>query len=157
MTVSGAVNEQVFAAYLSQVLGATLRPDEVAMLDNLLARRVAGLAQLSEAHEARLLYLPPCSPDFKPIELTFGKLRIWRRTTQARTREALESVIQAAKKWINEQDVKNWFDYGATMSTNLKFTPKLMIQLSLASKYAFSKRQIFGGGPNAGDIHLCIC
>jgi transposase len=111
MTVSGAVNGDVFAAYLEQVLGPTLVPGDVVVLDNLPAHKGAGLAQLVEARGARLLYLPPYSPDFNPIELAFSKLKTWLRTAQARTREALETVIQAATAWISEQDAKNWFDH----------------------------------------------
>ncbi|NVO86861.1 IS630 family transposase, partial [Hymenobacter sp. P5252] len=46
-----------------------------------------------------------------PIELAFSKLKTWLRTAQARTREALEDIIQAAAGWISEQDAKNWFDH----------------------------------------------
>jgi len=111
MTVSGAVNGEVFAAYLDQVLGPTLVPGDVVVLDNLPAHKVAGLAELVEARGARLLYLPPYSPDFNPIELAFSKLKTWLRTAQARTREALEAVIQDASNWITERDAKNWFDH----------------------------------------------
>ena len=111
MTVSGAVNGEVFAAYLALVLGPTLVPGDVVVLDNLPAHKVAGLAELVEARGARLLYLPPYSPDFTPIELAFSKLKTWLRTAQARTREALESVILAATDWISEQDAQNWFDH----------------------------------------------
>ena len=111
MTLSGAVNGEVFAAYLDQVLGPTLRPGDVVVLDNLPAHKVAGLVERVEARGARLLYLPPYSPDFNPIELAFSKLKTWLRTAQARTREALENVIQTATEWITEQDAKNWFDH----------------------------------------------
>ena len=98
---SGAVNGDVFAAYLDQVLGPTLVPGDVVVLDNLPAHKVAGLAELVEARGARLLYLPPYSPDFNPIELAFSKLKTWLRSAQVRTREALETVIQAATDWIH--------------------------------------------------------
>ena len=111
MTVSGAVNGDVFAAYLQQVLGPTLAPGDVVVLDNLPVHKVAGLAELVAARGARLLYRPPYSPDFNPIELAFSKLKTWLRTAQARTRQALESVIQAATEWITERDAKNWFDH----------------------------------------------
>jgi transposase len=90
MTVSGAVNGDVFATYLRQMLGTTLVPGNVVVLDNLPAHKVAGLAKLAEACGVRLLYLPPYSPDFNPIELAFSKLKTWLRTAQARTREALK-------------------------------------------------------------------
>ena len=111
MTVSGAVNGEVFAAYLLHVLGPTLVPGDVVVLDNLPAHKVAGLAELVEARGARLLYLPPYSPDFTPIELAFSKRKTWLRTAQARTREALEATIRTATEWISQQDAKNWFDH----------------------------------------------
>ena len=111
MAVSGAVKGEVFAAYLSQALGPTPEPGDVVVLDNLPAHQVAGLAELVEARGARLLYLPPYSLDFNPIELAFSKIKTWLRTARARTREALESVIKAATDWITEQDAKNWFDH----------------------------------------------
>ena len=88
MTVSGAVNGDVFAAYLDQVLGPTLIPGDVAVRDNLPAHKVAGLAELVEARGARPLYLPPYSSDFNPIARAFSKLKTWLRTAQARTRES---------------------------------------------------------------------
>ena len=66
---------------------------------------------LVAARGARLLYLPPYSPDFNPIELAFSKLKTWLRTAQARARVALEAVIQDASNWITEHDAKNWFDH----------------------------------------------
>ena len=81
MTVSGAVNGEIFAAYLDQALGPTLAPGDVVVLDNLPAHKVAGLAERVEARSARLSYLPPYSPDFNPIELAFNKLKTWLCTT----------------------------------------------------------------------------
>ena len=111
MTVSGAVNGDVFAACLDHVLGPALVPGDVVVRDNLPAHKVAGLAERVEARGARLLYLPPYSPDFNSIELAFSKLKTWLRTAQARTREALEAVIQTATDGITERDAKNWFDH----------------------------------------------
>ena len=55
--------------------------------------------------------MPPYSPDFNPIELAFSKLKTWLRTAQARTRDALETVIQTDTEWVTEADAKNWFDH----------------------------------------------
>lgn len=81
------------------------------VLDNLPVHKVAGLAEVAQKHGARLLYLPPYSPDFNPIELAFSKLETWLRTAKARTRDVLEDAIRAAAEWITATDAKNWFDH----------------------------------------------
>lgn len=109
--MNGAVNGDVFAAYLDQVLGPTLQPGDVMVLDNLAAHQVAGLVEILAAYGARLLYLPPYSPDFNPIELALSKLKTWLRTARARTHDLLEQAIGTAAGWITEADAKNWFDH----------------------------------------------
>ncbi|WP_345236616.1 IS630 family transposase [Hymenobacter saemangeumensis] len=111
VSVDGAVNGEVFAAYLDQVLGPTLRPGDVVVLDNLAVHKVDGLDAIAKKYGVRLRYLPPYSPDFNPIELAFSKLKTWLRTTKARTRDVLEQAMLAAAAWITEQDAKNWFDH----------------------------------------------
>ena len=111
MELDGAVNTAGFAAYLDQVLGPTLQPGDVVVLDNLRVHKAAGLAELVENRGARLLYLPPYSPDFTPIELAFSKLKTYLRTAAARTREALTAALQAGLAWITAQDAQNWFDH----------------------------------------------
>ena len=81
------------------------------MLDNLPVHKAAGLAEIVEKRGARLLFLPPYSPDFNPIELAFSKLKTWLRTAAARTRNALEEAIAQALTWISEENAQNWFDH----------------------------------------------
>ena len=107
MTGSGAGNGDVFAAHPDQVLGPTLVPGDVVVLGNRPAHKVTSLV---EACGARLRYLPPYSPDFNPIERAFSELKTGLRTAQARTREALEAVIQTDTDWIRERGAKNGFD-----------------------------------------------
>ena len=111
LSVDGAVNGDVFAAYLDQVLGPTLRPGDVVVLDNLAVHKVEGLDEIAKKYGVRLRYLPPYSPDFNPIERALSKLKTWLRTAKARTRDLLEEAILAAAAWITEQDAKNWFDH----------------------------------------------
>jgi len=111
MRVDGAVNGDVFAAYLDQVLGPTLRPGDVVVLDNLSVHQVDGLAEIVQQYGARLRYLPPYSPDVNPIERAFSKLKTGLRTAKARTRDALEEALLAAAAWITKQDAKNWFGH----------------------------------------------
>ena len=83
MELEGALNTASFAVYLDQVLGPGLQPGDVVVLDNLPVPKAEGLAALVEARGARLLYLPPYSPDFTPIELAFSKryLPMWQYTS----------------------------------------------------------------------------
>ena len=111
LSVDGAVNGDVFAAYLDQVLGPTLRPGDVVVLDNLAVHKVEGLDEIAKKYGVRLRYLPPYSPDFNPIECAFSKLKTWLRTAKVRTRDLLEDAILAAAAWITEQNAKNWFDH----------------------------------------------
>lgn len=111
MELDGAVNTTSFVAYVEQVLGPTLRPGDVVVLDNLRVHKAPGVAQAVAAFGARLLFLPPYSPDFTPVELAFSKLKTALRTAQARTREALTDALRTALSWISETDAKNWFDH----------------------------------------------
>ena len=65
-------------------------------MDNLRAHKVAGIRERIEAQGARLIYLPPYSPDLSPIEPCWSKLKTLLRAAQARTREALDAAIQKA-------------------------------------------------------------
>ena len=109
MTLDGALNQDSFAAYLDQVLGPTLRPGDVVVPDNLRVHKVAGMRERIEACGARVLFLPPYSPDFSPIENGWSKFKTWLRTAQARTREALDDAVGVAMKWISADDAQNWF------------------------------------------------
>ena len=111
MSVNGAVNGAVFAAYLDQVLGPTLWPGDVVVLDNLSVHKVDGSHEIVQKYRARLRYRPPYSPDFNPIERAFSKLKTGLRTANARTRDPLEEAMLDAAAWITEQDAKNWFDH----------------------------------------------
>ena len=111
MELDGAVNAAAFAVYLDQVLGPTLVPGDVVVLDNLRVHKAPGLAEVVEKRGARLLFLPPYSPDFTPVELAFSKLKTFLRTAHARTREALTAAVRAALDWIGEDNAQNWFHH----------------------------------------------
>ena len=69
----GPINGETFLAYVEQVLAPKLRPGQVVVMDNLSAHKVAGVREILEAAGARLVYLPPYSPDFNPSSLAGEK------------------------------------------------------------------------------------
>ena len=85
----GAINGELFTAYVQQVLAPTLTPGDIVVLDNLGSHKVAGVRALVEARGASLMFLPPYSPDLNPIEQVFAKLKQIIRTAEPRSREAL--------------------------------------------------------------------
>ena len=91
--LDGAMNGEVFRAYVEQMLAPSLEPGDVVVLDNLPAHKVAGVAEAIRAAGASLLYLPAYSPDLNPIEQLFAKLKALLRKAAARTRDALWNTI----------------------------------------------------------------
>ena len=89
----GAINGEMFLAYVEQMLAPTLRPGDIVVLDNLGSHKVAGVRQGIAARGASLLSLPPYSPDLNPIELAFSKLKRLLRTAATRTVPALWDAI----------------------------------------------------------------
>ena len=71
----GAINGELFLAYVEQVLAPTLTRSDIVIMDNLGSHKPTGVRQAIEAAGARLLYLPPYSPDLNPIEQAFAKLK----------------------------------------------------------------------------------
>lgn len=111
MTIDSATDAEVFHVYIEQVLRPTLRPGDIVIMDNLRAHKVAGIREAVEQAGARLLYLPPYSPDLSPIEPCWSKLKTVLRTAKARTREALEQAITQALATITVSDACNWFHH----------------------------------------------
>ena len=109
MTVPGAVDAAAFVAYLRQGLVPTLRPGQVVVMDNLSVHKGAEVRRAIEGAGCRLLFLPPYSPDFAPIELAFSKLKAHLRGTSARTRTALERAVGEALARITPADAQGWF------------------------------------------------
>lgn len=93
MVVDGPMNGPTFLSYVQQQLAPTLRPDDVVVMDNLSAHKVAGVREAIEAVGASVAYLPPYSPDLNPIELVFAKLKWLLRSAAERTMEGLWNLL----------------------------------------------------------------
>jgi transposase len=109
MTIESPTDGDVFLAYLEQVLCPRLRAGQVVIMDNLAAHKVAGVRSLIETAGARLLYLPPYSPDFNPIEQAWSKIKQLLRSAKARSLETLEFAIAEALTAITAENASAWF------------------------------------------------
>ncbi len=106
---SGPMNGEMFLAWVRQGLAPTLRPGDVVILDNLSTHKIRGVREALEATRARLLYLPPYSPDFNPIEPMWSKIKQVLRTHAARTENELLRAAKAAFNSISTADCKGLF------------------------------------------------
>ncbi len=109
MTIEGATDADVFRAYVREVLCPTLREGDLVIADNLSAHKAAGVQEAIAASGARLLYLPPYSPDLNPIERCWAKIKTFLRAAKARTREALDAAVMHALATVTESDARAWF------------------------------------------------
>ena len=111
MAVVGSTTKAVFEAYVQRVLAPSLRPGQVVVMDNLGAHRGERVRALIEARGCELLFLPPYSPDFSPIEEAFSKLKALLRKAQARARGALVEAIGRVLSAITARDAKGYFGH----------------------------------------------
>ena len=109
LVIDGAMNGEIFRAYVEQILAPTLRPGDLVILDNLGSHKVAGVREAIEAKGARLLYLPPYSPDLNPIEQAFAKLKSLLRKAAARSLDTLWAAIADAIRKFTPQECANYF------------------------------------------------
>lgn len=110
-TVEGAANREAFVGWLEGSLCPNLRPGQTVVLDNCQIHKGDAVRERIEACGCKLVFLPPYSPDFNPIEQAFSKLKHFLRKTQARTQEALEQAIAAGLKIIAAVDALHWFKH----------------------------------------------
>lgn len=109
LVIDGAINGETFRAWVEQFLTPTLRPGDLVVMDNLASHKVAGVREAIEGRGARLLYLPPYSPDLNPIEQAFAKLKALLRKRAARSVEALWNAIGEFLDHFSPTECANYF------------------------------------------------
>lgn len=107
--LKGAMDRVAFELYIERVLVPTLRRGDIVLLDNLPAHKSAQTRQLIEARRACLVFLPPYSPDFNPIELCWSKVKTALRAAKAREFDALLDALADAFSAVSHADVESWF------------------------------------------------
>ncbi len=105
----GPMDGEIFLAWVTQGLAPALRPGEVVILDNLATHKIRGVREALEAVGARLLYLPPYSPDFNPLEPMWSKIKQILRSHAPRTEEQLLLAAKTAFQSISTADCKGFF------------------------------------------------
>ena len=105
----GAMSGNVFATYTQAELGPSLRPDDIVVIDNLSAHKNAEAQAELAAWGVRVIYLPPYSSDYNPIELCWAKVKQALRSAKARTFEALLEALRTALLSVSPDDVAAWF------------------------------------------------
>src|SRR6478609_6738087 len=105
----GAVNAATFEAYVEQVLVPALRPGDVVVFDNLSSHLGPAVFEAIERAGARVLPLPPYSPDFTPIEEMFSKFKEFLRRLGARAKEHLYDAIGDGLREVTPEDIFGWF------------------------------------------------
>jgi transposase len=109
MVVDGAVNGDMFIAFVERVLVPALRPGDTVVMDNLSSHKCVRVRQMIETAGASLRYLPPYSPDLNPIEMVFSKIKQLLRSLACRTRDALWRSMQSVLDAVTVSDATNCF------------------------------------------------
>ena len=108
-TYSGGTTGERFLSYLRDVLLPTLKEGDIIVMDNLRTHHIAEVRTLVEGSGMELLYLPPYSPDFNPIEMMWSKIKSILRKLKHRTVETLVDAIPKAFQTVSPKDCLGWF------------------------------------------------
>jgi transposase len=111
LAVEGATTKVTFETYLEHVLAPTLRAGQAVVMDNLSAHKGGRVKEIVEGRGCELLYLPPYSPDFNPIEEAFAKVKTLLRKAAARTRESLVEAMGSALDAVTARDAQGFFEH----------------------------------------------
>ena len=105
----GAMDGELFLAWVKQGLVPGLHPDDVVVMDNLATHKVAGVREAIEGAGARLEYLPPYSPDFNPIEAMWSKVKQGLKSREPRNARQLHKAAGAAFATVTPADCQGFF------------------------------------------------
>jgi transposase len=110
-TMTHAMDGDSFLVYVTHALVPILRPGDVVVMDNLPGHKLVKVRELIEAAGAKLLYLPPYSPDFNPIEMIWSKVKRLLRSIAARTIDTLGDAFETAFTAVTLSDIRNCFEH----------------------------------------------
>ena len=108
--MEGAMTGERFVKYVKEVLVPTLRSDDIVIMDNLKAHKVKDVQETIAATGATVIYLPPYSPDFNPIEKMWSKMKNYLRKWKIRTVDKLDEGVKQALALVAPSDCEGWFE-----------------------------------------------
>jgi len=111
MSLPGAIDGDAYLVFIRDVLLPSLRVGEIVLMDNVPTHRMPVIERTINGAGARVIFLPPYSPDYSPIENCWSKIKTYLRGAAARTREALEVALSEALATITLADIDGWFTH----------------------------------------------
>src|SRR5215211_422302 len=111
MAVEGSTTREVFETYVEEVLAPELLAGQIVVMDNLTSHKGPRVREMIEEKGCELLYLPPYSPDFNPIEEAFAKLKGLLRRAEARSRDVLIEAMGRALEAVTASDARGFFEH----------------------------------------------
>lgn len=118
MTIDAGTGNDVFRAFVEHELVPNLRPRDIVVMDNLSAHKDSIALQLIEQAGAEVLFLPPYSPEFNPIEKAWAKLKQLLRRASTLTRDAFDNAVARAIDTINFDDIIGWIRHAGYGGSN---------------------------------------
>ena len=110
MYVELAVNTEIFLSYIEQLLLPKLRPGQYVIMDNARIHKSDAIANLIKSVGARVVFLPPYSPDLSPIEKMWSKVKEVLKRLMPRTKADFHDALAKALDTVNEEDCEEWFE-----------------------------------------------
>jgi transposase len=116
MVIEGTMTGEMFLAYIEQCLVPNLKRDDIVVMDNLPAHKVAGVREAIEKARATVRYLPQYSPDLNPIEMPFSTFKAFLRKVAARTVPHLYRTIRSFIPQLGARECANYFRHAGYAS-----------------------------------------
>jgi transposase len=110
LSVEEAIDTDVFNVFVRRVLVPALQPNDIVLLDNLSVHHASCIEQAVQEAHGQVIFLPPYSPDFSPIEPCWSKVKMFLRGA-ARTRQRLEAALRTAFQSLRPDDIRGWFTH----------------------------------------------
>lgn len=118
MVIDGAMNGDLFVAYVERVLVPALRAGDIVVMDNLSSHRRVAAVRAIEGAGCSVVYLPPYSPDYNPIELAFAKIKARLRAAELRTIDKIERFFGTVHEEFTPGECGNYIRHAGYIATH---------------------------------------